>query len=237
MLSTQNPVDLDYKALPHAGTWFLGRLQTEHDNARVLDGVEGVASGAGQGFDRQGLDTLFSGLDKRVFLLHNVHDSESILLQSRWSAPTPVAAAPSVAAPTPHPIVPPDVPQYFAPGHGASWVPMLVGAARVWYTDSKLGLDDTSDVVMWTPLTDGPVAADWEHAEPASFAVAGVRPRVRAAEPEPSARGQPRRQTTPALVVHCEFDVPAWRNWQTRGTQNPVPPKGVWVRFPPPAPP
>ena len=74
VLATQNPVDLDYKALANAGTWFLGRLQTERDKARVLDGLEGVASGSGQGFDRAALDTLLSSLDKRVFLLHNVHD-------------------------------------------------------------------------------------------------------------------------------------------------------------------
>jgi hypothetical protein len=70
--------------------------------------------------------------------------------------------------------VPPDVPQYFAPGAATSWVPMLVGAARVSYSDAKLGLDETSDVVVWTPLTDGPVAADWEHAEPADFAVGAL---------------------------------------------------------------
>ena len=71
--------------------------------------------------------------------------------------------------------MPPDVPQYFAPGQGDAWVPMLVGAARVSYADTKLGLDETTDVVMWTPLTDGPVAADWEHAEPADFGVASLR--------------------------------------------------------------
>ncbi len=216
VLSTQNPVDLDYKALSNAGTWFLGRLQTERDKARVLDGLEGVASGSGRGFDRQGLDTLLSGLDKRVFLLHNVHDTAPTLLQTRWSmsylrgpmgreeirtlmapqkaaaapvsneraqagpvAPAAVVAPPPAAAPstapTPamqaRPIVPPDVPQYFAPGRGDHWVPMLVGAARITYADSKLGLDETSDVVMWTPLSDQPVAADWELAEPAEFGV------------------------------------------------------------------
>ncbi|MEP7116877.1 MAG: ATP-binding protein, partial [Acidobacteriota bacterium] len=221
VLSTQNPVDLDYKALSNAGTWFLGRLQTERDKARVLDGLEGVAAGSGRGFDRQGLDTLLSGLDKRVFLLHNVHDAAPVLLQSRWAmsylrgpmgrdeiralmAPqkearaaaigpaAPAAAAPAASAPsvastpepparvarepaaapaTSRPIVPPDVPQYFAPGAGESWVPMLVGAARVSYADAKLGLDETSDIVVWTPLTDGPVTADWEHAEPAAFGV------------------------------------------------------------------
>ena len=67
--------------------------------------------------------------------------------------------------------MPPDVPQYFAPGSGDTWVPMLVGAARVSYADAKLGLDETSDVVMWTPLTEGPVTVDWEHAEPAAFGI------------------------------------------------------------------
>jgi hypothetical protein len=206
VLATQNPVDLDYKALANAGTWFLGRLQTERDKARVLDGLEGVASGSGQGFDRAALDTLLSSLDKRVFLLHNVHQREPVLFQTRWAmsylrgpmgrdeirvlmdpqrAAAVPAAAPAVAPraaapgapggaavpPATRPIVPPDVPQYFAPGPGTSWVPMLVGAARISYSDAKLGLDETSDIVVWTPLTDGPVSADWEHAEPADFAV------------------------------------------------------------------
>ncbi|MGE4083965.1 MAG: ATP-binding protein [Vicinamibacterales bacterium] len=207
VLATQNPVDLDYKALANAGTWFLGRLQTERDKARVLDGLEGVASSSGQGFDRAALDTLLSSLDKRVFLLHNVHEREPVLFQTRWAMsylrgpmgrdeiralmdpqraaaaaaaappagrPVQASTAPPSGAATPRPIVPPDVPQYFAPGTGASWVPMLVGAARVSYSDAKLGLDETSDIVVWTPLTDGPVAADWEHAEPADFAVAAL---------------------------------------------------------------
>ncbi len=237
VLSTQNPVDLDYKALANAGTWFLGRLQTERDKARVLDGLEGVASGSGRGFDRQSLDSLLSGLDKRVFLLHNVHETAPVLMQTRWSmsylrgpmgrdeiralmapqkdaaaAPVAPAVATSPLAPAPvsqpapviaaaatpasggsRPIVPPDVPQYFAPGTGSSWVPMLVGAARVSYADTKLGLDETSDIVVWTPLTEGPVAVDWEHAEPAAFGVDALRREpgsggVFAALPPPAAK-------------------------------------------------
>src|SRR5688572_5950795 len=83
--ATQNPVDLDYKALANAGTWMLGRLQTERDKARVLDGLEGAAGTAGTAFDRARLDRLLSSLDKRVFLLHNVHESEPILFQTRWT--------------------------------------------------------------------------------------------------------------------------------------------------------
>jgi hypothetical protein len=71
--------------------------------------------------------------------------------------------------------VPPDVPQYFAPGTGALWVPMLVGAVRVSYSDAKLGLDETADILVWTPLTDDPVTADWEHAEPAAFETSALQ--------------------------------------------------------------
>ena len=52
VLATQNPVDLDYKALGNAGIWFLGRLQTERDKARVIDGLEGSAAARGGGFER-----------------------------------------------------------------------------------------------------------------------------------------------------------------------------------------
>ena len=84
-LATQNPVDLDYKALSNCGTWMLGRLQTERDKARVLDGLEGVAASAGEGFDRAGLDQVLSGLGKRVFLLHNVHAKRPVLFETRWT--------------------------------------------------------------------------------------------------------------------------------------------------------
>jgi hypothetical protein len=82
VLSTQNPVDLDYKGLSNTGTWFIGRLQTERDKARVLEGLEGAA--AGSGFDRSRMEEILAGLGKRVFLLHNVHENEPAIFQSRW---------------------------------------------------------------------------------------------------------------------------------------------------------
>jgi hypothetical protein len=82
VLATQNPVDLDYKGLGNAGTWFLGRLQTERDKMRVLDGLEG-ASGAGA-LSRSKLDTLLSNLKQRTFLMVNAHDDQPTLFQTRW---------------------------------------------------------------------------------------------------------------------------------------------------------
>jgi len=81
MLATQNPVDLDYKALSNAGTWMVGKLQTEQDKARLLDGLEGAAPGV----DRKAFDRMISLLDKRVFLLHNVHEDEPQVFHTRWA--------------------------------------------------------------------------------------------------------------------------------------------------------
>ncbi|MEP0772980.1 MAG: ATP-binding protein [Acidobacteriota bacterium] len=85
MLATQNPVDLDYKALSNAGTWFLGRLQTERDVARVLDGLQGAAAATGAGFDRAGMQALLAGLRKRMFVMHNVHEREPVVFETRWA--------------------------------------------------------------------------------------------------------------------------------------------------------
>ena len=83
VLSTQNPVDLDYKGLANTGTWFIGRLQTERDKGRVLEGLEGAA--AGSGFDRGQMEEILAGLGKRIFLLHNVHENEPVIFQTRWA--------------------------------------------------------------------------------------------------------------------------------------------------------
>jgi hypothetical protein len=85
ILSTQNPVDLDYKALSNAGSWFLGRLQTERDKARVLDGLEGATSAAGGKFNRQQTERILSGLGSRVFLMNNVHEDQPVVYQTRWA--------------------------------------------------------------------------------------------------------------------------------------------------------
>ncbi len=83
VLSTQNPVDLDYRGLSNTGTWFIGRLQTERDKMRVMEGLEGAAGN--QGFDRAALEQTIAGLGKRVFLLHSVHEPAPIIFETRWT--------------------------------------------------------------------------------------------------------------------------------------------------------
>ncbi|MCK6560670.1 ATP-binding protein [candidate division KSB1 bacterium] len=139
VLATQNPVDLDYKGLSNIGTWFLGRLQTERDKARVLEGLEGAGSGGA--FDRNLMEQTLAGLGNRVFLMHNVHEDQPEVFETRWvmsylAGPLtrnqiktlmderrrPAAAAPAVrvtaAAPATsasRPIVPNTIPQVFLP--------------------------------------------------------------------------------------------------------------------------
>ncbi len=117
VLATQNPVDLDYKGLANIGTWFIGRLQTDRDKARIIEGLEGAAAGRGLPVDRAALDRLLSGLGNRVFLLHNVHADGFEIFESRWAmsylrgplsrtqiklltARTPAPAAAAVAPPS-----------------------------------------------------------------------------------------------------------------------------------------
>ena len=145
MLATQNPVDLDYKGLSNAGTWFIGRLQTDRDKQRVLDGLEGASARAGGGFDRATMDGMLSQLGQRVFLMNNVHDNHPEVFETRWclsylrgpltrtqikalsasaareasAASVPVRRASNIGvAPTAassRPVLDPAIPQYFVP--------------------------------------------------------------------------------------------------------------------------
>ncbi len=196
VLSTQNPVDLDYKALSNAGTWCIGRLQTERDKARVMDGLEGAS--AGGNFDRAAMEQLIAGLGKRVFLLHSVHESKPVIFQTRWTMsylagpltreqirrlvpvppPAPTAAlsssGPRSAAPpvtdggaSGPPSVPAGIPQFHLPAAGeATYRPRLLGIADVTISSAKYGINRTDRVLHTVGFGDGPVPVDWSTADP-----------------------------------------------------------------------
>jgi hypothetical protein len=84
VLATQNPVDLDYKGLANTGTWFIGRLQTERDKARVLEGLEGASASSGKKFDKDKMGRILAGLGNRIFLMNNVHEDEPVVFETRW---------------------------------------------------------------------------------------------------------------------------------------------------------
>jgi hypothetical protein len=156
VLATQNPVDLDYKGLANTGTWFLGRLQTERDKDRVLDGLEGAAAAANATFDKGEISEILARLGHRVFLMNNVHEDAPVVFESRWAmsylrgpltreqikilmagqkpvspeAPAPARVAAAAAAAT-RPMLPPEVPQQFIPARSGPIGTTLIYEPRV----------------------------------------------------------------------------------------------------------
>ncbi len=217
VLATQNPVDLDYKGLSNIGTWFLGRLQTERDKARVLDGLEGAAAGS---LDRGDADRLLSALGKRIFLLHNVHEQRPRVFRTRWAlsylrgplsrdhirilmsgrrrgpglAPAATPARPAGSPPRVEggqadgqpPVLPPGIQQVFIPrADGVSatlYSPVILGAARIAFSDARLGIEVSREVVYAAPVTDAAVPVDWPGAVALDVALTALR-----RTPEPGA--------------------------------------------------
>ncbi len=179
VLSTQNPVDLDYKGLANAGTWFIGRLQTDRDKARVAEGLQSAAVP----LDRARIDELLAGLGSRKFLLSSVHAAEPVVFESRWVMSylrgpltrdqirllTPRgeehAVPEKTSASTQLPALPPGIRQVFLPS-AVPLVPRLLGAATVRFSDAKSGLDVTRRLVLAAEFAGGAAGVDWDAAEP-----------------------------------------------------------------------
>ncbi len=215
VLASQNPVDLDYKALSNAGTWFLGRLQTERDKARVIEGLEGASAAAGKAFDRAAMEATLAGLTSRVFVMNNVHDDHPIVFQSRFvmsylagpltrvqiqqlmkpvkagvpELARPAAVAPPRAsastAPTTRPIAPGGLPEQFLPGPVLQ--PALLGIVKAHYTQARANVDTWRELVVIAQL--GPESGGdfWEHARP----IDRGRLAVVTTEPDPQATFMP----------------------------------------------
>lgn len=192
VLATQNPVDLDYKGLSNTGTWFLGRLQTERDKMRVLEGLEGAGDGR---FDRQAMERTLAGLGKRVFLMHNVHEDGPVVFRTRWamsylrgpltreqiarlmvSRRKPLEAAEPVVparVKQTRPVLPPGVPEGFLPVEAAraedvTYEPRLLGIGTVQYVDSRTKRRiHQKDVAVLLPLHEGNAPPEWNEATPA----------------------------------------------------------------------
>jgi hypothetical protein len=199
VLATQNPVDLDYKGLSNTGTWFIGRLQTERDKARVMEGLEGASQGD---FDKPAMERTLAGLGKRRFLLHNVHEDEPVVFGTRWvmsylagpltrdhirslmadarpvtSASTAGAAKPKQKGASDAPALPPAIEQYFVPGgdDGVTYFPRLVAGADLVFSNARYQVEDARSALYTVEVEDGPVAVDWDAAEPLDIAVDALR--------------------------------------------------------------
>lgn len=192
LLATQNPGDLDYKALGNVGTWFIGRLQTERDKEKVLEGLVTANSGS----DKNELSKQLAGLGKRVFMLHSAAAAKPVLFSTRWvlsylagpimrnrfkelmpenmpetAAETTVSAAAGIAPAqeTVRPMINPEIPQTFIPGSGSIYQPVVLGSASVIYQDRNLNINLTKDQTFCAPVDSQIV--DWNIAEPVEYSI------------------------------------------------------------------
>jgi hypothetical protein len=205
VLATQNPVDLDYKGLSNTGTWFIGRLQTERDKARVMEGLEGASGGS---FDRQAMERTIAGLGTRRFLLHNVHEDAPVVFGTRWAMSylagpltrdqirtltagrsDSAAAAPGTSASTTapgkrvgharstSPALPPGISQYFLPAAASDVVyyPYLLGAADMLYESRRHKQSERRSGVYVVEFADGPLDIDWSRCERLELDAAALR--------------------------------------------------------------
>jgi hypothetical protein len=190
VLATQNPVDLDYKGLSNTGTWFIGRLQTARDKARVMEGLEGASEGD---FDKQAMERTLAGLGKRRFLLHNVHEDAAVVFGTRWvmsylagpltrdhirllmdkarKALAATAAGPAKRKQTSSadvPALPPAVEQVFIPANteDITYYPRLVGAAEFVFSSARYHVEEERAATYTVEMEEGPVDIDWHNAEP-----------------------------------------------------------------------
>ena len=193
VLATQNPVDLDYKALSNCGTWFLGRLQTERDVARVIDGLQGASSGTGAAIDRGETTRLLAGLRSRVFILHNTHDEGHVLFQTRWAmsylrgpltrqeirrlsppgergAPSPPkkaqASRGAAASKGTRPVFPAGVEEVFLSDEPGTYRPYLAASVSLHYRRASQGLDTWEQYMVLAPLEEGSPFAELEFFAP-----------------------------------------------------------------------
>ncbi|GFE78525.1 ATP-binding protein [Steroidobacter agaridevorans] len=245
VLATQNPVDLDYKGLSNAGTWFIGRLQTERDKARVIDGLLGAA---GEGLDKAQLEKLLANLGNRVFLMRNVHDAAPVLFRTRWtlsylrgpltlqeiaklSRAAPSPDVPSLTSPAParatrreftaaaaetsrasqgtpisdKPVIPAGVDELYLETSqaDATYLPRVLGIARLHFVDKAAGLDVWETRSLIAPLDDSESHVDWSQAD---VGVGGDLQKELSNEPPQNAR----YAEAPAALLRAQN----YRSWQ-----------------------
>lgn len=179
ILTTQNPVDLDYKGLSNCGTWFIGKLQTDRDRARIIEGLKLT-----KGQDADQIDKWLSSVGKRIFLLYSVHLSHPVLFETRWTlsyllgpltlpqikmltpkgtstpAPKSFSNAPKGLA---------GVDQYYIPSQSNQedphYKPFLLARVKLHFVDSKNKVDTWEERVLAAPLDSEGKRVLWDQAE------------------------------------------------------------------------
>lgn len=185
VLSTQNPVDLDYKGLSNIGTWFIGKLQTAQDKEKVIEGLRGVDE---ENFSKERLLNIISNLDKRTFLLKNIHDSKLIIFKTRWALSYlkgPLSKEqistlmnekksqntikkPLKSSLNTIPIISEKIIQKYC--YNANEAPhnlsaFLVFIAKVRFYDAKRNIDTTKDISLKIPLSEEQSSISFDYSE------------------------------------------------------------------------
>lgn len=187
ILVTQNPVDLDYKGLSNCGTWFIGKLQTERDRARVIEGLNAASNGE---LDTKSLDKLIASTGNRIFLLRSIHLKEPVLFETRWTLSylrgpltltqiaqlskkstisreeAPKEEVAQIA--TEKAIVPPNIQEYYisrANVNHPTYKPLVAGMAKLHFVDSATKTDIWDDMCIVAGLKADGQSIDWDAGE------------------------------------------------------------------------
>lgn len=212
LLATQNPVDVDYKGLANAGTWFLGRLQTDQDRERLIDGMSGAA---GAGIDRATLGRLLSALPPRSFVVHDAREGRIRVVTSRWAmsylrgpltkeeirklpearesdGSITSSAATARGDLVVRPVVPGGVSERFsvASTADASLAPHLYASVRITFEDRKAGIREVRERTIALAAETSAASPDWALAQapPATAAsMTSVPPQGATYDPLPEA--------------------------------------------------
>jgi hypothetical protein len=199
VLSTQNPVDLDYKGLSNIGTWFVGRLQTRQDQDRVMAGI----AGSSESFSEKQIRDMLSDMRGRTFLMYSAHQDEPILFETRWAMSylkgpislselgkliTPdsdrevvehadaqqiaIAGANGQFGATP-PMLPAAIEQCFLPAQipleKINYAPWLLGTATVRFVKQSQSIDETREICLRLPVSEDDKDLEWQEAEEAGI--------------------------------------------------------------------
>lgn len=200
VLATQNPVDLDYKGLSNCGTWFIGKLQTSRDRARVSEGLRIASNGE---VDEETLKNLLSNIAQRTFLMRSIYEKEPILFTTRWAlsylrGPLTLAQIqlltkePAISQSTSihcdvknkqgissiKPIIPLEIPEFFINGKNkssnATYTAQIIGMGKLHFVNSKYGVDVWLDVCQLAPANDDGQTVLWEKGQDASLFVSAL---------------------------------------------------------------
>jgi len=189
ILSTQNPVDLDYKGLSNIGTWFIGKLQTRQDISKVIEGLAGKI----KNMDKSEIIQRISTLKGRTFFLKSAHEDTAKLFSTRWvlsylkgplskqdirtlmadkKEPAKLKAAhftpKKPLAAQSKTILPDGIAQYYHDtdiGGDAYFTPFIAVNAQVRYFNQKRQIDEHEKLMWKIPLDEKDTEIDWKDSQ------------------------------------------------------------------------